>query len=537
MDMDKKDTLKRFFPDIKEFHSEQSEAIDALCDGENVLCLMPTGGGKSLIYQIAGLCMGKTTLIISPLIALMNQQHKQMITAGIRSINFSGMDGKKQFNTITSMASGALPAFIYMSPERVSYDGYLEYVLKLRSDDIGLVVIDEAHCVSQWGEGFRPAYRIIPGFINRVFDTGKWPRILCLTATLNEKDQVQIEKDFLITRTIKSIQLWRDNLHLDILMLKRSSDDKKDDELERLLIKHQGEKILVFVHRKYGKKATTGTLYEKYKDRFEGVEYFDAGLKDEDKERVLEGFLNGTVKIVFATSAFGMGVDISDIRVVINYLISESVEQYYQEVGRSGRDGKPAYCYLLYTQQSKRSRMILLNSSLCNETDLRSEYTDRTLNDGEAFRSVSFLNMTEEQKTAFSILLDYEVFSILAKGIINISCFVPKTEIGRIFIEECRAHFRGGLVKIIVSKSGQNISSFTNKIWDMCANGHLVMNKAIEKCMFYTLDKPIDDVLINEMLADQDSKRAERVSKFNNFTACIEDGQTAEQIIRSTLDI
>ena len=535
--MNKDDVLKEYFPRIKAFHDNQEEAIDALINGENVLCLMPTGGGKSLIYQIAGLCSGKTTLVISPLIALMNQQHKQMLNAGLSSLNFSGMDGKKQFSTITKMVTGKLPDFIYMSPERVSYDGYLEYVLKLRNECIGLIVIDEAHCVSQWGEGFRPAYRIIPEFINRVFDVGNLPCILCLTATLNEYDQKQIEKDFIITKTIKSKQLWRDNLNLEILSLKGIKDEKKDDELERLLLKHKGEKILVFVHRKYGNKATTKKLYEQYKNRFEGVEYFDSGLSDEEKERVLESFLYGSTKIVFATSAFGMGVDINDIRVVINYLISESVEQYYQEVGRAGRDGKPAYCYLLYTDQSRRSRMILLNSSLCSENDLQNEFSERSLNDGEVFRSTSFMNMTEEQKTAFSILLDYNVFKVLAKGVISISCFLPKTEEGKLFIEECKMHFRGGLVKIIVAKSGQNINSFTNRIWEMCAYGHLVMKSALEKCMYYSSDKQLDETLVNTILIDQNLKRDERVSKFDKFTSCIENGLTAEEIIRSTLCI
>ena len=124
------------------------------------------------------------------------------------------------------------------------------------------------------------------------------------------------------------------------------------------------DKILVFTHRKHANKGTTRTLFEKYKDTFEGVAYFDSDLSDSEKANVMQRFTDGTVKIVFATSAFGMGVDIEDIRVVVNYLISETVEQYYQEVGRGGRDGNPAYGYLLYTNQSKRGRRMLLNSTL-----------------------------------------------------------------------------------------------------------------------------------------------------------------------------
>ena len=118
------------------------------------------------------------------------------------------MDYRKQFNTITDMANGILPNFIFTSPERISNDGYLEYMLSLRKEDIGLVVVDEVHCVSQWGEGFRPAYRNIPAFMDRIFGNA-WPRLLCLTATLNDKQQEQIQREFHITKLIKGENLWR----------------------------------------------------------------------------------------------------------------------------------------------------------------------------------------------------------------------------------------------------------------------------------------------------------------------------------------
>lgn len=330
-----------------------------------------------MIYQVAGLCMEKTTIIISPLIALMNQQNAEMRAKGISTVSFSGMDYKKQFALITDMANGVMPQYIFTSPERISSDGYLEYALNKRRDDIGLVVVDEAHCISQWGDGFRPAYRNIPDFLDRIFGGDGWPATLCLTATLNEEQQQQVIKDFHISNVVKGENLWRKNLYLEILNLKDGKEDTKDEELERIIEKHRGEKILVFAHRVYGKHPTTRTLYDKYKDVYEGVAYFDSKADDKYKAYVLEGFKNGDIKIVFATSAFGMGVDIPDIRVVVNYLISETVEQYYQEVGRGGRDNQPAYGYLLYTNQSKRGRRMLLNQSLCTEADLVSLYEDR----------------------------------------------------------------------------------------------------------------------------------------------------------------
>lgn len=536
--MDKREILKEYFPNVTDFYGVQEQAIDDLIAGEKVLCLMPTGGGKSLIYQVAGAAIGKATLVISPLVALMGQQCRQLDEQGLPSVNFSGMDFRKQFRTITDMANGKLPRFIFTSPERISNDGYLEYVLNLRKDDIGLVVVDEVHCVSQWGEGFRPAYRNIPLFMDRIFGK-EWPRMLCLTATLNEEQQEQIYRDFRITKLIKGEKLWRENLHLEIINLKDGKDETKDSELERIIDSHSGEKILVFVHRKKekGNRGTTRSLYEKYKDVYEGVEFFDSDRSDTDKANVIQGFIDGSVKIVFATSAFGMGVDIKDIRVVVNYLISETVEQYYQEVGRGGRDNEPAYGYLLYTNQSKRGRRQLLNLSLCDENTLKHEWEDRKLEDGKEFDHVSYESLIEEQRTAFSLLMDYGVISIIAKGLQSIRCLEGITQTGKAYLDELSSYSRTGLMKIIAKKSGKNINTLTLDIWRMCANGDLRMKLAPNKALFYTIKKDLTDDLIHEILSDQETKKKARVAAFERFVEGIEAGKTAEQLVKEALDI
>ncbi len=534
--MDKKAILKKYFPKIEAFHDVQEPTIDALIDGEKVLCLMPTGGGKSLIYQVAGLSLGKATLVISPLVALMSQQCKQLTGLGLQSVNFAGMDYRKQFRTITDMANGVLPKFIFTSPERISNDGYLEYMLSLRKDDIGLVVVDEVHCVSQWGEGFRPSYRNIPLFMDRIFGND-WPRMLCLTATLNEKQQEQICNEFRITKLIKGENLWRDNLHLEIINLKDGKEETKNDELERIIESHPGEKILVFAHRKRGNKGTTRTLYEKYKDVYEGVAYFDSDMGDGDKDAVMRGFTDGSIKIVFATSAFGMGVDIGDIRVVVNYLISETVEQYYQEVGRGGRDGQPAYGYLLYTNQSKRGRRMLLNQTLCTETTLNNEWEDRKLSEGKTFDHVSYETMTEEQRTAFALLMDYGVISIVTKGVQTIKCFEGVTDSGKAYLDELAKYSKSGLMKIIAKKSDKNINTIALELWDKCVKGDLRMKLAPSKALFYTIKEELTEDLTKKILDDQAAKKEARVAAFESFVAGIESGQTAEQLIKKALDI
>lgn len=528
--------LKKYFPDISNFRETQELAIDALLGGENVLCLMLTGGGKSLIYQIAGMVMEKTTLVISPLVALMSQQCKQLADRGISAVYFSGLDYRKQFQVISTMANGKFPRFLFTSPERISNDGYLEYVLRARSSDIGLVVVDEAHCVSQWGEGFRPAYRNIPLALNRIFGD-QWPRILCLTATLNDKQQEQICREFRITKPIKGESLWRENLHLEILNLKDGKDETKDRELEKIIERHCGEKILVFAHRKYGNKGTTRILYEKYKDIYDGVAFFDSDMKESDKERVMQGFTDGSIKIVFATSAFGMGVDIEDIRVVVNYLISETVEQYYQEVGRGGRDGKPSYGYLLYTNQSKRGRKMLLNRTLCSKQSIRNEWDNRKLKSGQTFNHVNYESMNEEQRIAFALLIDYDVISVVAKGVQSMKCFEAVNEEGRRYLNDVSQYSRTGLVSIATKKSGKNINTFSLEIWKQCVMGNIRMKSTPSKAIFYTIKQELTDEIEQAIFADQADKKEQRVKAFEKFTDGIEAGKTAQELVREALNI
>lgn len=535
--MDKHECLKKNFPAVESFRDVQEPAIDALIAGEKVLCLMPTGGGKSLIYQVAGLCLGKSTLIISPLVALMSQQCGQLDALGLQAVSFSGMDYRKQFQTISSMAKNGLPDFIFSSPERVSNDGHLEYVLNLRREDIGLIVIDEVHCISQWGDDFRPAYRNIPLFLERIFGDDI-PAILCLTATLNDQQQQQVQDAFAITRVIKGQKLWRENLHLNIINLKSGPDETKDAELERIIDAHPGEKILVFVHRKKGKRATTRTLYEKYKDSYEGTAFFDSDLSDSEKRIVMQGFTDGTIKIVFATSAFGMGIDIPDIRVVVNYLISETVEQYYQEVGRAGRDGKDAYGYLLYTQQSKRGRRMLLNSTLCTEANLRNEWEDRKLKPGQPYDHISYnVALSDEQRIAFSLLTDYKVLTIVAKGVQSISCFEGVTQTGKVFLEDLLQYSRIGLVKNIAKRAGRDINSLCLDIWEKCASGDLKVIKEPNKAIFYTAVDNLSDTVVQQIMDDQQKKKEARVRAFEAFSSAIEAGESAEEIVKSALNL
>lgn len=543
--MNKFEALHTLRPDITDFRSVQEPAIDALLSGERVLCLMPTGEGKSLIYQVAGIALGKCTLIVSPLVALMRQQSKELVGRGATSVCLSGLDYRQQERAFVAMANGDMPQFLFTSPERIANDGFLEHVLSSRRDDIGLVVVDEAHCISQWGEGFRPAYRNIPESLNRVFGS-RWPSLLCLTATLNGRQQDQVRADFGITITIQAPTLWRKNLTLHIANLADGKDETKDDELERILDSHRGDKVLVFAHRKYGNKGTTRTLDEKYRGRYEGVSHFDSAISDGEKEAVLRGFADGTIKVVFATSAFGMGVDIPDIRVVVNYLISETVEQYYQEVGRAGRDGLPADGYLLYTNQSRRGRLTLLRQSLCTETVIRRVWEDYRPQGRAKVRGTNYEVMSEEDRASFALLVDRGVFRILAKGLLSLDCLEGVTTQGKSFLTELRSHTkRSGSTILIAKKSGRDVASLTHEVWERCASGDVRMVSSPSKGIFYEVGQALDEESLSAIFADQEAKKEARVRKFEAFADAIEagnaqdnaSGATAERLVRRALGI
>lgn len=530
--------LKRYFSvEVQDFRGQQEEAIDAVLAGDRVLCLMPTGEGKSLIYQVAGLCLEKAVIVISPLIALMKQQNAYLESKGFKCLFMSDLDYRQQFKALTQIGQGAVPDFIFISPERAANDGYLEFILNMVQNKIGMVVIDEAHCISQWGDGFRPAYKTIPDFINRVFGANSWPRILCLTATLNKDDQKQIEADFGITKTFKSPNLWRNNLDLKLINLGSGKDDTKDVMLKKIIDQHHGQKILVFVHRKYGNKGTTRTLFNDFSQQYSSCAFFDADIPDADKDRILEGFKDGSIKIVFATSAFGMGVDIPDIRVVVHYLISESVEQYYQEVDRAGRDGQPAYGYLLYTNQSRTGRKRLIEGSLCSEKTLNDEYEDRKLKPGDTFSSIKYEELIEERRIAFSLLNEYGVVGVVAKGVQSLKCFKASGSEGQQFLDNIRSITPTGLTKVVCKKQGISINALTSDIWRLCAKGQLSLISSPAKAIFYTIQRELDYVTIEKIMNDQQAKREKRLDAFGLFVDAIENDKSAESIVRVALNI
>ncbi len=376
LDLDR--DFKKLFPALNFCLSDiQKRVVKNVLSGNNTLCIMPTGQGKSVIYWMAAAELKGITIVISPLTALISEQAQNLRDHGYTAIEFhGGIEAKKQQEILISIATKKLtPDFIFLSPEKIAIDGFLEFCLKSRKDDINLLVIDEVHCVSQWGLSFRPFYMRIPDFLSSLFGEKRWCRILALTATLNPKELGDICSYFLIEKKdiIKQELLLRSEIQLHVS--KYNDEQEKEDKFWNLLHTYRGEKTLVYVYRKYKTRSVEALCQQAVEKGYKAV-YFHGDMTISERMHVVEKYRNGEFDVVFATNAFGMGINITDIRVVIHFMIPESAEQYYQEIGRAARDGKGANAYLLYTNKNisvKRSHFI--DHSFPNQEMLARVYT------------------------------------------------------------------------------------------------------------------------------------------------------------------
>lgn len=526
--LDNAGVLAHYFPTLPGFREGQEQAIDRVVSGRNTVCLMPTGAGKSLVYQVAGIRRAGTTLVISPLVALMSQQRERLgEKQGIAAVSLSDYSGTKFYQTLRDIDFAKSPTFLFTSPERVANDGFVEFMLRAHRDHIKLVVIDEAHCVSQWGHTFRPPYKAIPRFLDSVFGQTGWPPILCLTATLNPRDLREIQGDFRIDDdgVLKSPLLFRTNL---TLTCEHHEDEKtKRERLRALLQQHQGEKILVYVHRKTGDYGTRG-LAQFLGDQGIACDYFDADRTDEDKHRVLEGFETGAIKVVLATSAFGMGIDIPDIRVVIHYLLPESIEQYYQEVGRAGRDELPARGYLLFTPTNVRIRRDLIKDSVPKRDDIAEFFKDRVApRPGASLRTIDpYEGLAEEagELSTWYMLQRAGIATVVAKGMAKIDCFtVPgRAQPDPAFLRYRAAGGATGLLLGIARRIDDSVPEMVSTLWRLFAERALNLVSSPALTHYFTSADALSEAQLDALEADVEEKLTTRLRGFEALVALVE---------------
>ncbi|WP_317896850.1 RecQ family ATP-dependent DNA helicase [Aurantibacillus circumpalustris] len=329
--------LKKYWG-FDSFRPLQEDIILSVLDKHDTLALLPTGGGKSLCFQVPGLALGGTTLVISPLIALMNDQVQNLKKKGISAVAISAAMNFKEIDVALNNAALGHVQFIYVSPERLQNETFVQKISYL---PITLIAVDEAHCISQWGFDFRPSYRKI-ATLRPYFPDCK---IIALTASATKDvvEDIQKQLDFKDANVFRQ-SFVRKNLRYVVQL--------EENKIERLfkLIHNIGGSGLVYVRNR--KKTEELAAFLK-KNKISSMAYH-AGLKYEQRQSVQQQWIDNNVQVICATNAFGMGIDKPDVRFVVHLDLPESLEAYFQEAGRGGRDGKIAYSTIFYTKADQQ---------------------------------------------------------------------------------------------------------------------------------------------------------------------------------------
>jgi ATP-dependent DNA helicase RecQ len=345
---------------LPDFRPRQEEAILTLLSGRDVLVVMPTGGGKSLCYQLPAAVLPGVALIVSPLIALMKDQVDRLNKLGIPAVALNSTLYYSKMKQVLERAEKGQIKALLVSPERLESSRFREELARL---PISFIAIDEAHCISEWGHDFRTSYRRLTK-IYEIFENGR-PPVIALTATATPDVRADIARQLELKAPLEIVTGFaRENIHYGVL-----TSCEKDVRMVDILRGLDGSAIVYAATR----KSVEAIVPKLAKQGIKAVAYH-AGQTAELRRRIQEQFLRGDVKVIAATSAFGMGIDKSDVRAVIHYELPSSLESYYQESGRAGRDGDDAYAVLLYNDGDTKSHEYLIRIGTPTDAELRAVY-------------------------------------------------------------------------------------------------------------------------------------------------------------------
>lgn len=373
--------LEKFFG-YKTFRTGQYNIIMNILSEKDVFCIMPTGAGKSICYQLPALVFDGITIVISPLISLMKDQVDSLNDIGINAAYINSTQDNNEINKILEDANAGFYKLIYIAPERLENK---EFIYMINSLNISQIAIDEAHCVSEWGHDFRKSYRFIKPFVNRL---KRRPIISAFTGTAtDEVKEDTINLLGLIKPYIFIGDINRENLSINVL-----KEEDKSERIRNIIDKHKDESGIIYCLSR--KEVDELSMY--LKNCGYEISTYHGGMNDKDKEREQEDFLFERTNLMVATNAFGMGIDKSNIRYIIHCTMPKNLESYYQEIGRGGRDGLDCDCYLLFNRSDiNRVEFIINKSSNINSRQI-------------ALRKLqSIIDFCEEDKCYRSNLLRY----------------------------------------------------------------------------------------------------------------------------------
>lgn len=377
--MNKFEILKKYFG-YDTFREGQELLIDAILNGQDVLGIMPTGAGKSICYQVPALLLPGVTIVISPLISLMKDQVQSLNQAGIHAAYINSSLTETQITKALQLAAKGQYKIIYVAPERLETYEFMQFA---RQTELSMITVDEAHCISQWGQDFRPSYLKIVQFIRQL---PKRPIISAFTATATET----VKEDIACVLGLLAPQILVTGFDRKNLYFAVETSKKKDTYLLNYVLEHPGDSGVVYCATRKNVEA----VYELLLEAGVPVTKYHAGLGNGERKQNQEDFIYDRKPVMVATNAFGMGIDKSNVRYVVHYNMPQSLENYYQEAGRAGRDGEPSECILLYSPQDLMINRFLIESKEQNSGFGADELEMIRERDEERLRTMSGYCMT-----------------------------------------------------------------------------------------------------------------------------------------------
>ena len=420
------DILRKYWGHTN-FRLKQEDIINQVIAGKDTLAILPTGGGKSICYQIPSLILEGICIVISPLIALMDDQVRFLSSKGIKSIAINSRMNYNQIETALNNCIYGNIKFLYIAPERLENTLIQE---KIKHMNINLITVDEAHCISEWGHNFRPSYRKIAKIKELIPETP----ILALTATATNKVAQDIEENLKFTRSnIIKTKLSRDNVAYFV-----TNTNQKEEKILELINQIKSSSIVYVRTRKEAKRLSEILNKNKYNS-----EYYHAGIQSHKRKEIQDRWTNNETRIIVATNAFGMGIDKNDVKLIIHTYLPENIETYLQQSGRAGRNGDSAYSFILVNKKDVKIQKEIFKLKYPEIDEIRSCYQ----------KIANYLQIAEnvipEERIAFDIIKFCKRYNISVLKVYYILQYLEKEE-------EIKFHTTGSeksKIKIIITNS------------------------------------------------------------------------------------